>query len=179
MTAADDDIMDSNGRTDASNALNSCSFDVLYASISLAASERASFSLWTRSAARGRGNQRPSGTKPEQPETDICGPGPRPLRPLSRPRGGFGCSGTAERPFKMLVSGQRQDRRGGADRPWCSKARMDSDSAGSDALRKRRLWSRSLWRCGPHPRRRTRSTLPSCGYPSACLSTCCRVHHVG
>ena len=39
-------------RTDASNALNSWSFDALYASISFAASERASFSLWTRSAGK-------------------------------------------------------------------------------------------------------------------------------
>ena len=39
-------------RTESSNALNSCSFAFLYASISFAASERASFSLWTRSTGR-------------------------------------------------------------------------------------------------------------------------------
>ena len=37
------------GRTDCSNALNSCSLDFLYSSISFAASDRASLSLWTRS----------------------------------------------------------------------------------------------------------------------------------
>ena len=37
------------GRTESSNALNSCSLDFLYCSISFSASDRASFSFWTRS----------------------------------------------------------------------------------------------------------------------------------
>lgn len=60
-------------RTDASNALNSCSFEALYAAISLAASERASLSLWTRSVSRGRSKQPHSGARAKGVERTLAG----------------------------------------------------------------------------------------------------------
>jgi len=90
--------------TDASNALNSCSFISLYSSISFCASERASFNLWIRSKACS--SQVVWAGIVIDHLTDIDGPAAQSLLPLSLPLRGFGSLVTVGRPivgFVMLI----------------------------------------------------------------------------